>query len=168
MRWTSPVPSSTVTNTVPDLPRGCCLATGQPATWTVSPSRAVSTAAAGNSRFHVADFHSALSSIRLFTKRSASVRLLSSAQFDHDLNDRFDELLPAFRVAAVDSRKHLTRPTASQTPLRLLDARRSAPHPCADSMRMATGRTRCSQWTHPSLPSATTVRIDVFSRCQCL
>ena len=48
MSWTSPVSSSTVTNTVPDLPLGCCRATGHPATTTASPSRAVSTAAAGS------------------------------------------------------------------------------------------------------------------------
>ena len=34
MTWTSPVSSSMVTNTVPSRPRGCCLATGHPATLT--------------------------------------------------------------------------------------------------------------------------------------
>ena len=41
---TSPVSSSMVTNTVPFIPRGCCRATGQPATKTCSPSGRLSMA----------------------------------------------------------------------------------------------------------------------------
>ncbi len=45
---TSPVSSSMVTNTVPSLPLGCCLATGRPATMTSRPSSMLSTADAGS------------------------------------------------------------------------------------------------------------------------
>ena len=47
MTCTSPVSSSMVTKTVPSRPRGCCLATGQPATVTHSSSPRRSTSTAG-------------------------------------------------------------------------------------------------------------------------
>ena len=45
MACASPVSSSMVTNIVPSLPFGCCLATGQPATSTGAPSSSLSTSA---------------------------------------------------------------------------------------------------------------------------